>query len=256
MNHYKSIWISDIHLGTRGSKANLLCQFLKHSQCENLFLVGDIIDGWRLRKNWYWTQEHSNVIRRILTKAKRGTNVVYITGNHDEFLRTWVKQIIDIGNITIVNKYVYQDSKGRSWLITHGDLFDHVTRHYKWISMLGDNAYNLLLEFNTQLAKIRSFLNLGYWSFSNYIKSRTKQAVDFIYKFEHYLSLHAKTKGYFGVICGHIHTPAIKFLNDVVYINDGDWVESCSAVVETYEGEFILLQIDHLGNMKEIDRFK
>lgn len=249
---YRSIWISDIHLGTRGCKAKLLCDFLKSSHCENLFLVGDIIDGWRLRKNWYWTQEHSNVIRRILTKAKRGTQIIYITGNHDEFLRTWIKQIVYIGNLQIVNNYSYTDLKGRKWLVTHGDLFDQITRHHKWLSIIGDNAYNFLLICNSLLAKIRNKFGLGYWSFSSFIKSQTKQAIDFIYRFEIHLANYAKTKNFIGVICGHIHTPVIKIINDVFYINDGDWVESCSAVVETYDGEFKLLQIDTNGNMKEI----
>lgn len=252
MNVYKSIWISDIHLGTKGCKAEQLCNFLKDNQCEHLFLVGDIVDGWRLTKSWYWPQEHSNVVRRLLTKAKRGTKIIYVTGNHDEFLRPWVKHMIQVGNVNVVNRYIYKDIKHRNWLVTHGDLFDHVTRHWKYVSLLGDRAYNLLLYLNSSIAYFRSFLGLGYWSLSKFIKGKTKQAVNFIYKFEEHLATHAKSLGVQGVICGHIHTPVIKTINDIIYINDGDWVESCSAVVETLEGDFKLLVLDIEGNMKEV----
>ena len=252
MTTYKSIWISDIHLGTKGCKADQLCSFLKETQCEHLFLVGDIIDGWRLSKKWYWPQEHSNVVRKILTKAKRGTKVIYITGNHDEFLRPWVKHILNTGNIQIVNNYKYIDLKNRQWLIVHGDMFDQVTRHWRWVSILGDNAYIFLLSLNGILTKIRSKLGLGYWSLSKFIKSKTKQALNFIYKFEESIVSHAKTQNVFGVICGHIHTPTIKTINNIIYINDGDWVESCSALVETLDGEFKLLLLDSSGIMKEV----
>lgn len=248
---YKSIWISDIHLGTKGCKAEQLCQFLKETQSESLFLVGDIVDGWRLSKKWYWPQEHSNVVRRLLTKAKRGTKIIYVTGNHDEFLRPWVKHIYNTGNIQIVNSYRYRDVKHRDWLVIHGDLFDQVTRHWRWVSMLGDTAYVFLLSLNGVLTRVRSTLGLGYWSLSKFIKGKTKQALNFIYKFEESIAMHAKAQDVFGVICGHIHTPTIKTINNIVYINDGDWVESCSAVVETLEGDFKLLILTSDGTMKE-----
>jgi len=252
MNVYKSVWISDIHLGTKGCKADQLCAFLKETQCESLFLVGDIVDGWRLSKSWYWPQEHSNVVRRLLTKAKRGTHIIYVTGNHDEFLRPWVRHIVELGNIQVVNKYIYKDIKQRDWLITHGDLFDQVTRHWRYVSLLGDRAYTLLLSLNGAITKVRSFMGLGYWSLSKFIKGKTKQALNFVYKFEEHLAAHAKAIGVQGVICGHIHTPTIKNISGIIYINDGDWVESCSAVVETLEGDFKLLILDTEGTMREV----
>lgn len=255
MIKYKSIFISDIHLGAVGCKAEQLSKFLKDNQCENLFLVGDIIDGWKLSRGWNWPQEHSDVVRRILTKAKRGTHITYIIGNHDEFLRSWLSLNLNLGNITITNEIVYNDVKDRDWLITHGDLFDQVTRHWRFVSVLGDRAYNMLLSLNGWLHFIRGKLGLGYWSLSKYIKHRTKEALNFIYKFEEHLSNHAKKHNMHGVICGHIHTPTIKIINDIVYINDGDWVETCSAVVETIDGEFQLLLLSSSGQMEIIERY-
>jgi UDP-2,3-diacylglucosamine pyrophosphatase LpxH len=241
MEHYRAIWISDIHLGTKGCKAVQLCQFLKEHNCDTLYLVGDIVDGWRLSKSWYWPQEHTNVVRRILTKAKRGTKVIYITGNHDEFFRPWLKHNLMFGNIQIQNQTTHTDAKGREWIVTHGDLFDQVTRNWRWVSMLGDRAYHALLMSNGMVNKVRSVFGLGYWSLSKFVKNHTKQAVSFIYKFEEHLARHAKQHHAHGIICGHIHTPALKEIDGVVYINDGDWVETCSALVETHEGEFKLL---------------
>jgi UDP-2,3-diacylglucosamine pyrophosphatase LpxH len=250
MTHYRTIFISDIHLGTTGCKADNLCKFLKENQCDNLFLVGDIIDGWKLSRGWAWPQSHSNVIRAILTKSKRGSNITYIVGNHDEFLRSWISMGINLGNIEIQNEVIYDDLKGRKWLITHGDLFDQVTRHWKFVSVLGDHAYTFLLMCNGWLHIVRERLGLGYWSLSQYMKSKTKQALNFIYKFEECLANHAKKLNMHGVICGHIHTPTIKMVNDIIYANDGDWVETCSALVETDTGEFHLLILSSDGTME------
>lgn len=253
---YKSIWISDIHLGSSACKALELCNFLKNTECENLFLVGDIIDGWKLSRSWNWPQEHSNVIRRLLTKAKRGTKIFYILGNHDEFLRPWLKLKLNVGNIEISNEVMYVDSLNRSWIVTHGDLFDQVTRHYKWVSVLGDRAYTALLTMNTILNSIRSRLNLGYWSLSGYVKSKTKGALNFIYKYEENLAKYANSKQVHGIINGHIHFPSLKYINEVVYINDGDWTESCSALVETYSGEFQLLKLSKNNTMEVIKTYR
>lgn len=250
MAHYKSIWISDLHLGSKGCKAIELCKFLKENTSDNLFLVGDIIDGWKLTRNWHWPQEHSNVIRRLLTKAKRGTKITYVVGNHDEFLRPWLKHKLLIGNLSVVNQITYIDIKGRKWIITHGDLFDHVTRNWKWVSLLGDHAYSLLLSSNGLLNNIRKKLGLGYWSLSQYIKANTKKALDFIWKFEESVAKHAENENAFGIICGHIHTPAIKEIDGIMYLNDGDWVETCSAIVETHAGDFQLLILNRFGQME------
>jgi UDP-2,3-diacylglucosamine pyrophosphatase LpxH len=255
MTDYKTIWISDIHLGADACKADKLCAFLKQNNCDNLYLVGDIIDGWKLERKWNWPQEHSNVIRRILTKAKRDTKIFYVIGNHDEFLRSWLSENVSIGEIHFSNHYDYTDLKGRKWLITHGDQFDQVVRHWKFISILGDMAYNFLLSCNNILYYIRSFFGFNYWSLSKYIKNKTKQAINFIYKFEENLANYAEKKKYHGIICGHIHTPAIKKIGNIIYMNDGDWVETCSAIVETIDGKFQLLLLDG-DNMKVIETYE
>tara|TARA_A100001011_G_C14308925_1_gene844556 strand:- start:1729 stop:2499 length:771 start_codon:yes stop_codon:yes gene_type:complete len=239
---YKSIFISDIHLGTRGCQADALCNFLKENTCDNLFLVGDILDGWRLKNRWYFPQSHLNVIRRILTAAKRDTNVVYILGNHDEFLRRFLPFGISFGAIKIVNQIDYHAVKGGRYLIIHGDKFDKMMLpKNKWLMFVGDNLYNFMIGLNTRLNSIRKFLGMKPWSLSKYLKQRTKQALNFIYKFEELLALHCYQKDYNGVICGHIHTPANKKIQGVHYINCGDWVESCTAVVETYDGTFEII---------------
>jgi hypothetical protein len=255
MEHYRAIWISDIHLGTKGCKAAELCEFLKQNECDTLYLVGDIVDGWKLSRSWYWPQEHSNVVRRILTKAKRDTKVVYITGNHDEFLRPWIKHNLVFGNIHIMNQVTHTDALGREWTVTHGDMFDQVTRNWRWVSMLGDRAYNALLMSNGLINKVRSVFGFGYWSLSKFVKSHTKQAVSFIYKFEEHLARHAKQQGAHGVICGHIHTPALKQMESVMYINTGDWVETCSALIETHEGEFKLVILHTDGTMQTMHTY-
>lgn len=238
---YRSIWISDVHLGTRGCKANDLCNFLKSTSCDHLYLVGDIVDGWKLKRSWYWPQTHSNVIRRLLTYAKRGTKITYITGNHDEFLRDWIGDKLLIGSMTIVNQFDHIGVDGKKYLIIHGDLFDTITRNYKWISILGDIVYELLIITNAILNKTRNWFGLGYWSFSRYIKTNTKQATNFIFSFEKLLTKYALDRGYHGVLCGHIHMPEIKKIYDIIYLNDGCWIENCSALVEEHNGTFKLL---------------
>jgi len=235
---YKTICISDLHLGTTDCKADLLNNFLKHHSCDNLFLIGDIIDGWKIQQNkWRWKQSHTNVIQNVLKYSKRGCKVTYVTGNHDEFLRPFVNQF-SLGNITICNQAEYRDTKGNRLLITHGDMFDGITRMSKWISFLGDSAYDFVLWINTHFNYMRHKLGFGYWSLSKFLKSKVKKAVGFIFKFEETLANYCDKKGYDGVICGHIHTPEIKVINETIYMNDGDWVESCSALVEHYDGKW------------------
>jgi UDP-2,3-diacylglucosamine pyrophosphatase LpxH len=238
MKHYKTICISDTHLGTKDCKADLLNNFLKNHTCDNLFLIGDIIDGWKIQQNkWRWKQSHSNVIRRILGYAKRGSRVTYITGNHDEFLRPFVNQF-SLGNIVVCNHAEYTDLDGRRLLLSHGDMFDGITRLGKWISFLGNNAYDFVLWINTKFNYIRHRLGFGYWSLSKFLKHKVKKAVGFIWKFENNLVDYCQRKGFDGIICGHIHTPEIKTINGIVYMNDGDWVESCSALVEHLDGRW------------------
>lgn len=238
---YKSIFISDVHLGTRFSKAKTLLNFLKHNESENLILVGDIIDGWAIKRKFIWPQTHSDVIQKVLKKARKGTNVTFITGNHDEFLRPFVPLIL--GNaLTISNELEYQGINGKKYYITHGDFFDSITMTKKWLAILGDYGYDLLLHLNSILNFVRKKVGIQkYWSLSKYIKDNVKSSVSFINDFESVLSTHAKNKGYDGIICGHIHKAEIRYIDEIEYLNCGDWVESCTAIVETFDGEFKII---------------
>lgn len=249
---YRTICISDIHLGSRGCKADLLCNFLKHNTAETIFLVGDIVDGWRLQKKWYWPQEHSNVIRKILTAAKRGARVKYIVGNHDEALRKWLHFIPAIGNVEVHNRFDYIGLDNKKYLVVHGDMFDtlmHVSSG-KLIMHIGDWLYDLIIRLNDIWSAIRSRFGLRYWSMSKWIKQNTKQAVSYVLNFEKLLADYCKTKGYDGIICGHIHTAEIRTIDDVIYMNDGDWVESCTALVEDWQGQWSIIHWDQILDKK------
>ena len=238
---YKSIFISDIHLGTRFSKAKILHNFLKHNNCEELFLVGDIVDGWAIKRKLIWPQSHSDVIQRILKKAKKGTKVTFITGNHDEFLRPFVPLILG-NSLNITNDFEYTAINGKRYYVTHGDFFDSITMTKKWLAILGDYGYDLLLHLNAILNFLRKKVGIKkYWSLSKYVKDSVKSSVSFINDFESVLSTHAKNKGYNGIICGHIHKAEIRDIDKIQYLNCGDWVESCTAIVETFEGEFKII---------------
>ena len=234
---YRSIFVSDVHLGTKGCQAEKLNNFLKHNTCDTLYLVGDIIDGWKIQQNkWRWKQSHTNVIRRVLGHAKRGTRVVYVAGNHDEFLRPLIPYGFNFGLVEIHNQTEHIGADGKHYLVTHGDLFDGITRLTPWISFLGDKAYDFILEVNTKFNWIRHRLGFGYWSLSKYLKHRVKKAVDFMFQFEKTVTNYCKKRGFDGVICGHIHHAEIKDIDGIAYMNDGDWVESCTALVEHYDG--------------------
>lgn len=237
---YRSIWISDTHLGTRGSKAELLCEFLKYNHCETLYLVGDIIDGWRMQKKAYWPQAHVNVIRRVLTRSKRGTKVVYVTGNHDEFLRRYSG--LSFGNIHLVDEYIHETPNGNKFWVIHGDAFDSIISNQKWLALVGDWAYETLLQFNYYLNRIRSLFGMEYWSLSAYLKYKVKQAVNYINSYEQTLANECLKRGYQGVVCGHIHHPEITMIDNICYANSGDWVESCSALVEHSNGELEVIR--------------
>lgn len=243
MKRFKSIFISDIHLGAKACKADETCAFLKTHKAENLFLVGDIVDGWRLRKKWFFPQSHANVIRRILTFAKRKTNVIYILGNHDEVFRKYLHYGIDIGTIKVTNEYTYHSANGKRYLITHGDAFDSIMLDQKWLMHIGDTLYNLLIWFNNKFNSVRRVLGMNYWSLSKWLKHNTKEALNFIYRFEDKIIEYCKKEQYDGIVCGHIHTPNIKKVNGVEYMNDGDFCESCSALVETHNGDFFILML-------------
>ena len=236
---YRSIFISDVHLGTRDCKAEALNNFLKHNTCETLYLVGDIIDAWKIQRNkWRWKQSHTNVVRRILGHAKRGTRVVFVAGNHDEFLRPLIPYGIGFGLVEIANQAEHIGRDGRHYLVVHGDMFDGITRVAPWLSWLGDGAYDIVLRLNTRFNWLRRRLGFGYWSLSRYLKHRVKKAVDFVFQFEHNLVAYCAKRGFDGVICGHIHHAEIKDINGITYMNDGDWVESCTALVEHHDGSW------------------
>ena len=239
---YRSIFISDVHLGTKDCQAGKLNNFLKHNTCDTLYLVGDIIDAWRIQQNkWRWKQSHTNVVRRVLGHAKRGTRVVYVAGNHDEFLRPMIPYGFSFGLVEIHNQIEHIGADGKHYLVTHGDLFDGITRLAPWLSFLGDKAYDFVLMLNSKFNWFRHKLGFGYWSLSRYLKHRVKKAVDFIFQFEKNLAGYCKKRGYDGVICGHIHHAEIKDIDGVIYMNDGDWVESCTALVEHWDGRWEII---------------
>jgi len=249
---YRSIFISDVHLGTRDCKAELLCDFLKNNTANTIYLVGDIIDGWRIQQNkWFWKDTHTNVIRQILKHAKNGSRIVYVVGNHDEFLRPLLPYKISFGEIDFVNKTTHIGADGKRYLVIHGDMFDGISKLAPWVSYLGDKAYDLLLYLNTKYNWIRHKFGFGYWSFSKYLKHKVKGAVDFIFQFEKNLVDYCKRKHYDGVVCGHIHNSEIKEIDGIIYMNDGDWVESCSALVETLDGTFEIVHWNELSKSKE-----
>jgi len=236
---FRAIFISDVHLGTRGCKADFLLDFLKHTESDKLYLIGDIIDGWRLKKGWYWLQSHNDVIQKILRKARKGTDVVYVPGNHDEFARDYLG--LEFGRIKVRREAIHKSIDGRRFLVTHGDECDGVMIYAKWLAILGDYAYVTALHVNNWLNSVRKRLGMPYWSLSKYLKHKVKNAVQFISNYEDAMSRLAVDRGTDGVICGHIHHAEIKDIGGITYCNDGDWVESCTAMVEHYDGRFEII---------------
>lgn len=235
----RSIFISDVHLGFRVCQAETLLHFLHSTEAEYLFLVGDIVDFWSLKKSAYWPQQHTNVIRSILGKAKHNTKVIYIPGNHDEVMRQYVGQTF--GNIEVHHDYLHETIDGKRLLVLHGDEFDAIVKSSSFIAMLGSRAYDTLLTLNHYVNKFRSRFNFSYWSLAGYIKYKVKNAVEYISGFENALAHVAKERKIDGVVCGHIHHAEIRQIGDVLYCNDGDWVESCTSMVEHKDGRLELL---------------
>ena len=236
---YRTIWISDIHLGTRGCQADYLLDFLKYSESDYLYLVGDIVDGWRLKKSWYWAQSHNDVVQKLLRKARKGTRVIYVPGNHDEALRDYAG--VHFGGVFVTPEIVHVTVDGRRLLVMHGDQFDGVIRYAKWLAYLGDRAYNLALAANHWFNLARRQLGFGYWSLSAYLKNKVKNAVQFVDNFEAAVAAEARRRRVDGVVCGHIHKAEIRTIEGVLYCNDGDWVESCTALVEHHDGRLQLI---------------
>ena len=237
--HYRSVWISDLHLGTPGCQAGALLGFLKHVDSENLFLVGDIIDGWQLRRSWYWPQAHNDVVQKLLRKARKGTRVVFIPGNHDEFARRYLGH--DFGGIEVAEDWIHETADGRRLWIVHGDLFDGVIQCAKWLAHVGDSLYELTLRLNRHLNSLRARLGLPYWSLSKYLKFKVKRAVNFIGDYEVAVAREARRRGAHGVVCGHIHHAELREIDGITYANDGDWVESLTALVEHADGRLEII---------------
>jgi UDP-2,3-diacylglucosamine pyrophosphatase LpxH len=259
VKRFRTIWISDVHLGTTGCQAARLLEFLQSTESETLYLVGDIIDGWQLKRRWYWDQTHNNVVQNVLKKAKKGTQVIFVPGNHDESIRQFID--LDFGGIRIRDELVHVTAKGKRMLVLHGDRFDGVIACAKWLAYVGDSLYTMILKFNQVFNAWRARAGLPYWSLSQYLKLKVKNAVSYITSFEHALAAEAKRKGLDGVICGHIHKPEIREIDGITYCNDGDWVESLSALVEDMNGELRLVtwhdiimqkQEETLGDLADI----
>ncbi len=236
---FRTIFISDIHLGTRGCKAEFLLDFLKHTESDKLFLVGDIIDGWRLKRNWFWNQAHNDVVQKLLRKARKGTDVTYVPGNHDSFARDFLDH--EFGQVKVKRNAVHDTLDGRRFLVVHGDECDGVMMYAKWLAVLGDTAYVTALALNHWFNGLRRVLGLPYWSLSKYLKHKVKNAVQFISNYEHAVARMARERGADGVVCGHIHHAEIRDIDGVTYLNDGDWVESCTALVEHFDGRWEIL---------------
>jgi UDP-2,3-diacylglucosamine pyrophosphatase LpxH len=243
---YRSVFLSDVHIGTRGCRADLLLDFLRRVECGRLYLVGDIVDGWRLRKSWYWNADFDAVLRQIMGMARRGVEVIYIPGNHDEMLRDWLG--LEVAGVRLLAEAVHEGADSRRFLVIHGDEFDGVIRYAKLLAHLGDWAYTWALVINRWFNAARRRLGYPYWSLSQWLKRQVKEAVKAIDRFEAALAGEARRRGLQGVICGHIHHAEMRMVNGVLYMNDGDWVESYTALVEHDDGRFELLDWPRAAN--------
>jgi UDP-2,3-diacylglucosamine pyrophosphatase LpxH len=236
----RTLFLSDVHLGTKGCQAETLLDFLRCYDADTIYLVGDIVDGWQLKSGWFWPQAHNDVVQKLLRKARKGARLVYIPGNHDEFLRDYYGT--HLGGIEVVEDAVHISADGKHYLVIHGDLFDVVIRHARWLALLGDKAYDFAIWLNTHFNTIRRALGLTYWSLSQWAKLKVKNAVNFIGAFEQALAGEARRRGADGVICGHIHHAVMRKDAGFSYMNCGDWIESCTAVVEHFDGGFEIVK--------------
>lgn len=236
---FRSIFISDIHLGTRRAQADALLDFLRNTESTYLYLVGDVIDSWALRKHWHWQQSHNDVIQKLLRKARKGTKLTYIPGNHDENFRDFVN--LRFGRVAVLEETIHLTATGKRYLVLHGDKFDGVVCFAPWLAKLGDQAYEVSMSLNAVVNKVRRFFKLPYWSLSAFLKYKVKKAVEFLSRFEEAVVRDAKLRHCDGVICGHVHTPDDRMIDGIHYLNDGDWVESCTALVEHHDGRFEII---------------
>jgi UDP-2,3-diacylglucosamine pyrophosphatase LpxH len=252
VKYYRTIWLSDFHLGTKDCKAAYLLDFLRHNESETLYLVGDIFDGWALSRSWNWDQFHNDVIQKLLRKARKGTRVIYLPGNHDEFARDYLG--LRFGRIQVEEEVIHETADGRKLLVLHGDVFDGMIRHARWLSVIGAKAYHGLLFLNRWVNRCRRLFGMPYWSLSAYLKHRTKRAVQFIANFEDAMVGVAEAKNADGVVCGHIHFAEIREIGSVLYANSGDWMESCTGLVEHFDGSLELLHWVAMGHQPQLLR--
>ncbi len=238
-HRYRTLWLSDVHLGTRDCKAAALLELLRHCHASTIYLVGDIIDGWQLRKGWYWPQAHNDVVQKLLRKARKGSRVVFVPGNHDEFARHYAG--LHFGGIEVLSDAVHMTASGARLWVVHGDWFDGVVMHAKWLAHLGDALYVFSLKLNRWLNQARHRMGFSYWSLSQYLKGKVKNAVSYISNFEQLLAEEAARRGCEGVVCGHIHRAELRHIESIIYANCGDWVESLTAVAELDDGSLQLL---------------
>lgn len=237
---FRAVFISDIHLGTRSAQAPLLLDFLKHVEAETFYLIGDIVDFWKVKRGPYWPQSHNDVLQKLLRKSRKGARIVFIPGNHDDGLREFCG--MNFGGIEVRRDAIYEAVSGRRYAILHGDEFDIVVRYARWLAFLGDRSYEVALALNRPLNRFREILGLEYWSLANFLKQRVKSAVNFIGDFETAVAAEARRRGAEGLICGHIHHVNDRHIDGVHYLNSGDWVESCTAVAERSDGTFEIIR--------------
>ena len=247
VRYFRTLFISDVHLGSKAAKADFLIDFLRHHEAETIVLVGDIVDGWRLKRNWYWPQAFNDVTQKLLRKARKGTRIIYIPGNHDEFLRDFPGT--HFGGVEVAERIIHEAADGKRYLVLHGDEFDVVVRHARVVAYLGDWAYDAAIAINVVFAAIRRKLGLPYWSFSAWAKQQVKSAVNFIGEFQRVVAEEARRNDADGVICGHIHHAVITEIDGIRYINSGDWVESCTAIAEHHDGEMELITWQKLASV-------
>jgi UDP-2,3-diacylglucosamine pyrophosphatase LpxH len=241
---WRSIWISDLHLGTRACRSDLLLSFLGLYESEFLYLVGDVVDGWNVGRSWYWNDEHNRILQTILAKSSRGTRVTYLTGNHDEFLRGFAGLML--GGIAVKNETRHTTVDGRELLVLHGDHFDACVRDARWLALLGDRAFRLGQWLGTGLSAVRRMLGLNHWSLAAYLKQRVKRAFSYVERFEHAVAAEARQRGFDGVVCGHVHHPTLRDVDGLLYCNVGDWVDSCTALVEDHAGKLAILRLSRV----------
>ncbi len=241
---WRSIWISDVHLGTRAARTDLLLHFLNLHRAENLYMVGDVVDGWSLRRSWYWNDEHNRVLQAILAASSRGTRVTYVTGNHDAFLTDYAGLML--GGIAVKSEATHRTADGRELLVLHGDRFDAWVQGGRWLGLLGDQAYRACRWVNAGLNHARRMLGLEPWSLAEWLRGRVQDALAYVDRFEHAAAAEAKRRGFDGVVCGHVHKPCLREIDGVLYCNDGDWVDSCTALVEDHQGKLALLRLSRV----------